>query len=199
MLQYITDNKSQRSVERQVEEMLRAGGRWIEIDCEGLSDERVKEIVSNIMPECISKESFLILRDRVQLAKDINVGGVALSQGSEFPSHARAALGAAAVIGVEACTIEQIAALKGLDVDYVMLTDNGRKLDIEKVKELCDYMEKEGFEQPRVGAGDVAYDDIAPLMQAGCNGVAMSASLAEAPDMVAETIRAISMLKKMEE
>lgn len=74
MLQYITDNKSQRSVERQVEEMLRAGGRWIEIDCEGLTDERVKEIVANIMPECISKESFLILRDRVQLAKDINVG-----------------------------------------------------------------------------------------------------------------------------
>lgn len=103
------------------------------------------------------------------------------------------------MIGVEVSTTDQIAALRGLDVDYVMLTDNGRKLDIDKVKELCDYMEKEGFEQPRVGAGDVAYDDIRPLMEAGCNGVAMSASLAEAADMAAETVRAISMLKKMEE
>lgn len=199
MLQYITDNQSQRTAEQQAYDLINAGGRWIELSCEGLTDDRVKEIVSRIMPECISKEAFLLLRDRVDLAKEINAGGVALGQESEFPSHARATLGAAAVIGVEVSSKDQIAALKGLDIDYVMFSDHGRKLDIELVKELCEYMEKEGFEQPRVGAGNVGLDDIEPLMRAGCNGVAMSATLAEASDMTAATKKAIDILKKAEE
>lgn len=199
MLQYITDNKSRRSVEEQISEVLGAGCGWIEIDTDGLTDDRIKEIVVNIMPECLKHETFLILRDKVQLAKEINVGGVVLSQGSEFPSHARASLGAAAVIGVEVATTDQIAALKGLDVDYVMLTSASAAANLDTIRELCSYMEAAEMELPRVACGKVTCDDIPALMEAGCNGVAMSGALAEASDMKAETIRAISLLKNKEE
>ncbi len=198
MLQYITDNKSRRSVEEQISEVLGAGCGWIEIDTDGLTDDRIKEIVVNIMPECLKHETFLILRDKVQLAKEINVGGVVLSQGSEFPSHARASLGAAAVIGVEVTTADQIAALKGLDVDYVMLTFSSAAANLDTIRELCSYMEAAEMELPRVACGNVTCDDIPALMEAGCNGVAMSGALSEASDMKAETIRAISLLKKKE-
>lgn len=205
MLQYITDNQSPLSAEEQIKDVLEAGCGWIEIDTDGISDERVKEIAGSVMPLCIEKEAFLVVKDKVELAKEINVGGVVLSKGGEFPSHARARLGAAAVIGVEVSTTGDIAALRGLDVDFVMFApyktsgaDEAAPLGIDTIKELCGYMESAGSELPRVAAGGVGYADIAPLMEAGCNGVAMSESLAEAPDIKAATKDAISLLKTYE-
>lgn len=204
MLQFITDNNSFLPVEDQVKKVLDAECGWIEVDTRGISDDRIKEIIGNIMPQCLEKEAFLILRDKVELAKEVNVGGVILSLGSdEFPSHARANLGAAAVIGVEVNTTDQIAALKGLDVDYVVFTpfksaDQSISLGVDKIKALCQFMEDNDMELSRVAAGGVAYDDIAPLMEAGCNGVAMSESLLKADDIVAETRKAIALLKKYE-
>ncbi|MDE5840452.1 MAG: thiamine phosphate synthase [Muribaculaceae bacterium] len=206
MLQYVTDASSQRSVEDQIKEALSAGCTWITIDPAGMTDDAIRTLVASIMPECLEKQAFLILKDKVDLAKEINVGGVVLSQGSEFPSHARMALGAAAVIGVEVASADQIASLKGLDVDYVVMTpyksaegSDTKVLGIDTIKKLCSYMEENGMELPRVAAGGVTYDDIAPLMDAGCNGVAMSEALANAPDFRAETEKAIALLKIYEE
>ncbi len=206
MLQYVTDSSAKRSVEDQIKEVLAAGCGWITIDPTGMTDEEIKAVVDKVMPECIEKQAFLILKDKVQLAKEINVGGVVLSQGSEFPSHARMTLGAAAVIGVEVSTTDQISALQGLDVDYIVMTpyknsgnSESKPLGIEMIKELCSFMENKQLELPRVAAGGVAYDDIASLMDAGCNGVAMSESLADAADLATETEKAIALLKKYEE
>lgn len=199
MLQYITDNAAKRSVEEQINDVLAAGCNWITIDTAGMSDDKVKALVEKVMPACLEKQAFLILKDRVDLAKEINVGGVVLSQESgEFPSHARMTLGAAAVVGVEVKTTDQIAKLQGLDVDYVVMTPY-KTLGIDTIKSLCKYMEDKELELPRVAAGGVTYDDIASLMDAGCNGVAMSEALADASDIAAETEKAISLLKKYEE
>ena len=197
MLQYVTDASAKRSLEDQIKDVLAAGCNWITIDPAGFTDDQVKALVEKVMPACLEKQAFLILKDRVQLAKDINVGGVVLSQGSEFPSHARMALGAAAVIGIEVETTDQIAALQGLDVDYVVMPY--KKLGLDAVKNLCKYMEDKQMELPRVAAGGVTYDAIAPLMDAGCNGVAMSEALADADDLASETKKAIDLLKKYEE
>ncbi|MDE6695887.1 MAG: thiamine phosphate synthase [Muribaculaceae bacterium] len=202
MLQYITDSNSKRSVEDQIKEVLAAGGNWITIDPAGMTDDQIKALVDKIMPLCLEKEAFLLIKDNVALAKEMNIGGVVLSKGSgEFPSHARMTLGAAAVIGVEVYTVDDIAALKGLDVDYVVMTPykgTADALDIDGIKNLCSYMEEKELELPRVAAGGVAYDDIAPLMEAGCNGVAMSEAIADASDIAGETKKAISLLKKYE-
>ena len=202
MLQYITDSTSKRSVEDQIKEVLAAGGNWITIDPSGMTDEQIKALVEKIMPSCLEKEAFLLIKDKVELAKEMNIGGVVLSQGSgEFPSHARMTLGAAAVIGIEVANIDQISKLQGLDVDYVVMTPykgDGNTLGVDGIKSLCSYMEEKGMELPRVAAGAVTYDDISPLMEAGCNGVAMSESIADANDIAAETEKAIALLKKFE-
>lgn len=196
MLQYITDNSANRSVEEQIKDVLAAGCTWITIDPAGKSDDEVKALVEKIMPDCLEKQAFLILKDRVALAKEINVGGVVLSQDGETPSQARVTLGAAAVVGVEVENTQEIDRLTGLDVDYVVMPY--KILGVDGIKNLCKYMEEKEMELPRVAAGGVAYDDIAPLMDAGCNGVAMSEALAEAADISAETEKANALLKKYE-
>lgn len=197
MLQYVTDAKAKPSVEDQIKDVLAAGCNWITVDPAGMSDEEVKSLVEKIMPSCLEKQAFLLIKDKVELAKETNVGGVVLSQGGEFPSHARMSLGAAAVIGVEVATTDQIDRLKGLDVDYVVMPYD--TLGVDSIKDLCNHMEQKDMELPRVAAGGVGYDDIAPLMGAGCNGVAMSEALANASDIVSETEKAIALLKEYEE
>ncbi|MDE6019272.1 MAG: thiamine phosphate synthase [Muribaculaceae bacterium] len=200
MLQYITDPTAKRSVEDQIKEVLAAGCNWITIDPEGMTDDEIKALVEKIMPACLEKEAFLLIKDKVQLAKEVNVGGVVLSYGSEFPSHARVTLGAAAVIGVEVATADQIASLQGLDIDYVVMTPyktGDNPLGTDGIKKLCKYMEEKEMEFPRVAAGGVEYDDIAPLMEAGCNGVAMSKAIANAADIAEATTKANSLLKKL--
>ncbi len=197
MLQYITNNSAKRSVEDHIKDVLDAGCTWITIDPDGMSDEDVKALVEKIMPACLEKQAFLIIKDRVALAKEINVGGVVLSQESETPSQARLTLGAAAVVGVDVDNTQQIDRLIGLDVDYVVMPFN--TLGTDGIKSLCKYMEGKQMELPRVAAGGVTYDDIAPLMDAGCNGVAMSEALADAADIASETEKANVLLKKYEE
>ncbi len=196
MLQYITDSSAKRSVEDQIKDVLAAGCTWITIDPAGMTDDEVKALVEKIMPACLEKQAFLILKDRVALAKEINVGGVVLSKGGDTPSSARMTLGAAAVVGVEVENTQDIDRLTGLDVDYVVMPY--KTLGLDGVKELCKYMEDKQSELPRVAAGGVTYDDISPLMDAGCNGVAISEALADAADIAAETEKANALLKKYE-
>lgn len=205
MLQYITSNSSRRSVADQVKEVLSAGGTWIQVSTDGLSDDQIRAIVDKIMPDCLEKQSFLIFRDRVELAKELNVGGVVVSQDSGSPSQARVTLGAAAVVGVEAWLPQQIEALKSLDVDFIALRPFAplpgcdiAPLGVEGTAALCGYMESNEILFPKVATGGVTYDDIAPLMKAGCNGVAMSESIADAPDIAEATARAISLLSQYE-
>lgn len=196
MLQYVTDASARRSVEDQIKEVLAAGCNWITIDRSGLSDDEVKSLVEKIMPSCLEKQAFLLIKDSTELAKATNVGGVVLSQEGDTPSQARLALGAAAVIGVEVESTQQIDRLIGLDVDYVVMPF--KKIGLDGIKSLCKYMEDKEMELPRVASDGMTYDDIAPLMDAGCNGVAMSEALADAEDIAAETDKAIKLLKVYE-
>ena len=202
MLQYITDNESRRGVVDQVREVLSAGCGWIQVTTDHLSDDQIRKIIDQIMPICQEKEAFLTFRDRVALAKEINVGGVVVSEGGEFPSHARAALGAAAIVGVEASDTDRIASLKGLDVDYVALRPfrqipgcDTAPLGLDGIRTLCDFMEEKELEFPRVATGGVTNDDIRALMEAGCNGVAMSEAIADASDMAEATARAMALIR----
>lgn len=197
MLQYVTDASAKRSVEDQIKDVLSAGCNWITIDPAGMSDEDVKSLVNNIMPACLEKQAFLLIKGRTELAKEANVGGVVVGEGDDTPSQARLTLGAAAVVGVEVSSTQEIDRLIGLDVDYVVMPF--KTLGADGVKELCRYMEQKEMELPRVASEGVGYDDIATLMDAGCNGVAMSESLADADDIAAETEKAIKLLKTYEE
>ncbi|MDE6290912.1 MAG: thiamine phosphate synthase, partial [Muribaculaceae bacterium] len=194
MLQYVTDSAAKRSVEDQIKEVLNAGCNWITIDPNGMSDDEVKNLVEKIMPACLEKQAFLLIKDKTELAKETNVGGVVLGRDGDTPSQARMMLGAAAVIGVEVENTQQIDRLIGLDVDYVVMSY--KTLGIDGVKNLCGYMEQKEMELPRVASCGVTYADIAPLMDAGCNGVAMSEALADADDIASETEKAVKLLKK---
>lgn len=205
MLQYITNNKTHISVPDQVKAVLEGGCRWIQVATKDLSDEKIGEIVKEILPLCLEKQAFLLLESRVDLAKELNVGGVFLHQGDTPCSQARITLGPAAVIGVAASSMADVLKVSALDIDYYGLLpflaseESGEKsLGIEGIKELCDQMEKQEVNIPHVAIGGIRYEDVNALVNAGINGIAVSDAIAFSDDLVKETEKFIKALPEPE-
>lgn len=196
MLQYITNTDSKVSVIDQIFSVIEGGCRWIQIRMKDASDDEIKTVVDAIKPKCIETESFLILNDRVELAKKLDVGGVHLGKEDMPCSQARMILGPAAVIGVTANTIEDIERVKSLDIDYIGIgpfaqTSTKKNLapilGLDGMRSICSLMEEKHITIPHVAVGGITIDDVDPLLDAGMNGVAVSGAIANAADIVAAT------------
>lgn len=203
MLQYITNTDCGRSVVEQVKAVIEGGCRWIQIRMKDASDEEIGNVVKEILPLCIEKESFLLLDDRVELAKELNVGGVHLGKDDMPPSKARMILGPAAVIGVTANTIEDIEAVRALDIDYIGIgpfreTTTKKNLapvlGIDGIKKICDEMQSKEINIAHVAIGGITLDDVKPLLAAGVDGIAVSGAIANAKDMVEATRLFINLM-----
>lgn len=196
MLQFITNTEAKTPVAEQIKAFISGGGRWVQIRMKDASDEEIGRVVEEVKPLCIETETFLILNDRVELAKTLDVGGVHLGKTDMLPSKARMLLGPAAVIGVTANTIDDIKAVRSLDVDYIGMgpyADTKTKknlspiLGLEGIRTLCKEMEQLEINISHVAVGGIKLDDVVPLMEAGCNGIAVSGAIAFADDIAKAT------------
>ena len=167
------------------------------------SDDEIRKVVEAVKPKCIETESFLLLNDRVELAKELNVGGVHLGKEDMPASKARMILGPAAVIGVTANTFADVAAVSQLDIDYYGIgpyakTNTKEKLaailGLDGIRDICYEMEKKEINKPHVAVGGITLDDVLPLLEAGVNGIAVSGAIANAPDIVKATADFIKIL-----
>lgn len=204
MLQYITNTDCDIPVVQQIFAVIEGGCRWVQVRMKDSDDDEIREVVEAVKKKCIEKDVFLILNDRVDLAKELNVGGVHLGKEDMPCSQARTILGPAAVIGVTANTLTDIIAVSSLDIDYFGLgpfasTSTKKRLapilGIDGMRELCKNMTATGVNIPRVAVGGIKRDDVIPLLKAGVNGIAVSGSIAFANDMVKETEAFVSLLK----
>lgn len=207
MLQYITNTDCQVPVVDQVMAVIEGGCRWIQIRMKDASNDEIRKVVEAVKPTCVKKEAFLLLNDRVELAKELNVGGVHLGKDDMPCSKARMILGPAAVIGVTANTFADIVAVSNLDIDYYGIgpfaSTTTKKnlapmLGIEGIRKICFEMAEKEINIAHVAVGGIKLDDVLPLMEAGVNGVAVSGAIAFAKDMVKETERFIAALPKVE-
>lgn len=206
MLQYITNTDCCVPVEEQVLAVIEGGCRWVQIRMKEASDDEIRKVVEAVKPKCVEKEVFLLLNDRVELAKELNVGGVHLGKEDMPCSKARMILGPAAVIGVTANTLADIVAVSNLDIDYYGIgpyaaTTTKKKLapvlGLEGIRKICFEMSEKEINIPHVAVGGIKLDDVLPLMEAGANGVAVSGAIAFAKDIVKETEKFIALLPKV--
>lgn len=207
MLQYITNTDCRVPVAEQVRQVIAGGCRWIQIRMKDATDEEIKNVVEEIKPLCIETESFLILNDRAELAKTLDVGGVHLGKMDMLPSKARLLLGPAAVIGVTANTFDDVLAVRALDVDYIGIgpfrhTDTKRNLapilGIDGIRDICTRMEQEEINIARVAVGGIRLEDVDALMESGVNGIAVSGAIAFAPDIKKATEEFLGRLRPFE-
>lgn len=207
MLQYITSTSSPVSVVEQVRQVLEGGCRWIQVRMKDATDEEISKAMEEIKPMCLDKEAFLILNDRVELAKTLDVGGVHIGKMDMLPSKARLVLGPAAVIGVTANTIEDVMAVRALDIDYIGIgpyrfTETKKNLapvlGLEGIRAICEDMRQREINIATVAVGGIRPEDVVPLMETGVNGLAVSGAIAFAPDIKTATEEFLRLLEPYE-
>lgn len=200
MLQYIIDHTDRYSAPELAQMAIEGGCRWIQLSpslC-AQSETALRELANEIIPLCREAEAFLVIENDVEMVADLKVHGVVLRDSTpSVVAAAREQLGAHAVIGVYVDSFEKIQALKGIDIDYILLPYDG-----------SDAAGAEHFyasTAAKMYAGEIDFhlvalyngtpEELASLTVAGCAGVAVSAAISDATDPVDVTAAILQQLE----
>lgn len=196
MLQYITHYSERYSIPEQVRMLIEGGCTWVQLRMKDASDEEVEAMARELIPICRESGTILVIDDRVEVVMKTLVHGVHLGKNDMDPAQAREYLGPHAIIGCTANTADDILALAPLDIDYIGLgplrhTETKQNLSpvigLDGYRQIMNRVRAEGVEQPVVAIGSVEPDDVAPLLAAGVNGVAVSGAILRADNPVEMT------------
>ncbi len=128
----------------------------------------------------------LIINDDMELALEVGASGVHLGIEDGSPKKARELLGPDAVIGATVHNFDELAALMGLNIDYIGVgpvygtqsKETGLPdLGLENLRAIC-----EASPFPVIGIGGINPENILPVFEAGANGVAILSAFCKAPD-----------------
>lgn len=203
MLQYITNTECGKDILEQVKCVLEGGCRWIQLRMKDATTAERIEMGKKVKALCDPLEAYLVINDDVEACKEINASGVHLGKMDMTPSKARLELGPLAIIGVTANIIDDIKAVRALDIDYIGVgpySQTTTKKNLAPVLGLsgeamiCEEMHKDGISFPVVAVGGIKLSDVQPLLDAGVSGLAVSGAIANAEDMVAATKEFISLM-----
>lgn len=203
MLQFITNSDSQINVVDQIKGAIAGGCRWIQVNMKDASDDDIKCVINEVKPLCQESESILILNDRVELVKELELDGVHLDKGAMLPTQAREILGADPIIGVAANSFSDISQIRYFDIDYISVgpykhpessTADSPIVSTDDYASIMAQIHEQQIELPIVAFGDIKTTDIQGLWATGINGIAVSNAIANANDISAQTAQFISLL-----
>ena len=196
MLQFITHTSERYSIVEQVKMVLEGGCKWIQLRMKEATDEEVKAVAEELIPLCKDADAILVIDDRVELVKEMEVTGVHLGKKDMPVAEARNLLEGGPIIGATANTAGDIFALKGIDVDYVGLgpfrhTTTKENLSpilgLEGYSKIMKEIREAGVQLPVVAIGGISLEDIDDVMATGVNGVAISGAIINAENPVEYT------------
>lgn len=197
-LYFVTDPElcGARGVVETVRLVVDGGARIVQLRDKTATDAEVTDQLV-ALSQVINGRALLVVNDRLDAAiaaraRGARVDGVHLGQGDAAVSRAREALGADALIGLTANTLEHFAAVRALPagtVDYLGVgvirpthtkTDHPPALGVAGFGALV-----ADSPVPCVAIGGVGIDDVASLRAAGAAGVAVVSALCTAVDPTA--------------
>ena len=192
MLQFITSKSDKYSIKEEVQMAIEGGCLWIQVSKSLPDGVTQKDIIDELRPFCEEKETFLLVDSDVELVKEANIHGVLLKNGDMNPAETREYLGAEAVIGVEVNNANEILALKGLDIDYVVIDFD--KFSISEIQNIIEDANKNGNNIHIVVGGRMEIVEMLSLMQVGVAGFALSEQIIESPNPVVATKNILTAL-----
>lgn len=191
--QYITHCNQRYSYLEGAYLALIGGCRWIQLRMKDASDEEVVVIAQKLKVACEGVGAVLILDDRVELARKLEVDGVHLGKNDMAPDEARQVLGDGYIIGGTANTFDDILRLHEQGVDYIgcgpyRYTTTKKKLSpvlgLDGYRHILSQMEEQGICMPMVAIGGILVEDIDKLTAFGM-GIAVSGAVLNADNPVA--------------
>lgn len=121
MLQFITHPSDKMTILEEIENAVNGGCKWVQLRMKNAPREEIIEVATKAKDICKEHECILVIDDYVDIAKELALDGVHLGKNDMAPTEAREILGEEFIIGVTANTIDDIEAVRHLDIDYIGL------------------------------------------------------------------------------
>ncbi len=160
----------------------RNGVRWLQLRVKGRPYDEWLEIAFDVKKICSKYGTKLVINDNVGIAKEIDADGVHVGKKDMQVSEARKILGKDKIIGGTANTLEDILIHQEQGADYVGF---GPYKFTETKKNLSPIIGLDGYRQlmtayatqikiPIIAIGGIQLQDVAPLLDTGIHGIAVS-------------------------
>lgn len=191
MLQYITTQDTRHSLSEQMQMAIEGGCSWIVIGYDGTDDSELRTIADEFLPLCKETSTILTFENRPELARDLGVHGVLLSDKKFNAPQLRQELGPEAIIGVVCDSVPAIDLLCKADIDYVQFPP----MPLERIAGLVAGIRESGIKMPLVASGNFTPSGIPDVIAAGVNGIATTSYIADSANPVEATEEMIAALK----
>lgn len=204
-LLFITHATEKYSTLDSVRIALEGGCRRIQLRMKEATVDEILQVGRLVKEMCDQAQAELYIDDYPLVCKELQATGVHLGKNDMSPSEARRLLGDVFIIGGTANTWEDIKRLYAEGVDYVGLGPfrftNTKKnlspiLGVEGYNYIIEQCRKTGINLPIVAIGGITRDDIPVLMSTGIHGIALSSTILQAADPVAETKYLVNLIKQ---
>lgn len=203
-LLFITHQTEQYSYLESVGIALEGGCRQIQLRMKDLSIHEAIKVAEKAKVLCDQCNAQLYIDDHVEICRQVKVAGVHLGKTDMPPSEARIILGNDFIIGGTANTFDDILHLHSEGVDYIGL---GPFRFTETKKNLSPVLGPEGYSEimnrcrdkniclPVLAIGGITIEDIPAILHTGVSGIALSSTILNADNPVAETENIIEICK----
>lgn len=178
----------------QAAKAVEGGCSWIELAPGDGMEALALELVGRFKGEDV----FLVLPDNVGLVDALRVHGVVLSSSDpKTVAETRETLGPHAVIGVRVGSAGEAAALRAIDIDYIIYGVPAGDAEAQRAwKCFREALDEAGVTFHAVASGDFSPATAAALRAEGAAGVAVSSPIASAADPAAEARLYIKALNR---
>lgn len=192
MLQFIAGTGSRYTLAEEMQMAIEGGCAWVQLHPGDLTDAELREASADFIPLCRENATILTIEDRPELAKELGIHGVHLTDNGCDAGAVREQLGPEAIIGVQVHSPQAVLTLRAKDIDYVTV-DPG--LTHDETASLIRTVRDAGCDMPIVVTGDITPGDIPAVRETGASGIAVGAPISDAADPVAETQKYLAALQ----
>ncbi|AZV54099.1 thiamine phosphate synthase [Bacillus pumilus] len=161
-----------------------------------------KQLARQLQVLCQEANVPFIVNDDVQLAIDLNADGVHVGQEDTNAEDVRQRIGNK-ILGVSTHNLDEVKQAMKDGADYVGMGPvypTETKKDTRSVQgvSLITEVRRHGLHIPIVGIGGITYDNAAPVIQAGADGISIISAISQSadPKKAAEKLKALVALEK---
>jgi len=202
MLQFISHYTQQYTYLDSIRMALEGGCKWVQLRMKEANEEEFLRIGAKVRELCDQYGATFIIDDHVEWVKFLRADGVHLGKNDLPVATARQILGDGYIIGGTANTFEDVVMHYKGGANYVgcgpfrfTTTKKGLApiLGLEGYQNIIRQMQEAEIKIPVVAIGGITIDDIPAILATGVTDIALSGTILNAPDPVAETRRIINI------
>ncbi|MBE9536006.1 MAG: thiamine phosphate synthase [Proteobacteria bacterium] len=180
-----------------VEEALKGGARLVQLREKDLSGRELHKLALQMRELTNRYDAKLLINERADIAAAAGADGVHLPEDSFSLSDVRRLIGPDAIVGVSTHSMEAAKKAEEEGADFITFSpiyetpskmQYGAPQGLDKLEEVC-----RNTHIPIYALGGIKKNNIAEVIQAGVNGVAMISAVLNAEDVKGETEKIMSI------